>query len=98
VVESCLYPKDALEKCRRWPAKYGLVFMDILFPEGPVGYSVSRQISDINGPGFPIIIGMTGLKPFYDYLGRSKYGMTDVLLKPVNKNLMVSLATAYVTA
>lgn len=91
-VDICADASEAYESCARDPGRYGLVFMDIVFPIGPVGFGVSRAIARLRDRDGPIVVGMTGISELYDYERKEVYGMADMIMKPLFPWLLVNLA------
>lgn len=88
----CSDPEDAVAQCIRTPARYGLVLLDIRFPEGDLGFDASRRIMEACPDAPPVIIGMTAHRDVYDRDELAKVGMSDVLVKPLFKWLVINLA------
>jgi CheY-like chemotaxis protein len=91
VVETVASASDGYERCAKAPRRYGLVFMDVRFPEGAVGYRVARHIARFRHDGGPRVIGMTGHSDLYDYENRLEHGMVDVIMKPLHEHLVTQL-------
>ena len=91
-VEVCADAEEGLARCARDPTRYGLVFMDVCFPEGAVGYGMARSIAALQPDGGPAIIGMTGHRAFYDMKESRRAGMADLILKPLFPHLVGNLA------
>ena len=97
-VEVCTDPAQGYEKCASRPEQYGLVFMDVCFPAGPVGYRVAKGISAMQELGGPAVIGMTGHRKHYCMKDCEDSGMADLLLKPLFPHLIANLAERHFVA
>ena len=97
-VEVCTDPAQGYEKCANSPENYGLVFMDVCFPEGPVGYRVAKGIAALQPLGGPAVIGMTGHRAHYCMKDSEACGMVDILLKPLFPHLVANLARKHFVA
>lgn len=94
--EMCSDPYDALERCKARPSFYGLVFMDIRFPGGDLGFEVSKRISALGDPPQrPAIVGMSGYPNLYRFNGGTEWGMVDILPKPLFKWLVFNMVREY---
>ncbi len=94
--EMCSDPFDALERCKARPSYYGLVFMDIRFPGGDLGFEVSKQISVLGDlTQRPAIVGMSGYPDLYRFNGGGEWGMVDILPKPLFKWLVFNMIREY---
>ena len=95
VVETAASAADGYARCAKAPSRYGLVFMDVHFPRGAVGFTIARQIAGLRDFGGPHVIGMTGHSDLYNYDRRDENGMIDVILKPLHAHLVTRLAAGH---
>lgn len=94
--ELCSDPYDALERYKARPSAYSLILMDIRFPEGDLGFEVSKQIAELAEGDAPLpIVGMSGYPNLYRFNGGAEWGMVDILPKPLFKWLVINMVREY---
>lgn len=95
--DTCTNPEDAIRRCTAEGAQYDLVFMDIRFPEGELGYQAARRIVErCDAP--PVIIGITSFANAAGDIDPAEWGMEEVIVKPLLKWFVVNLARRHCTA
>ena len=87
--ETCDDPDEAVARCARQPARYSLVFMNMRFPVGDIGFDKASRIAAFKGPK---VIGMTSQASLYSAETCRKWGMVEMIVKPLFKWLVVNLA------
>lgn len=96
-VQSARDPEAAFALWSEDETRFSLVFMDIRFPEGELGFDAARRIKEASREP-PVIIGMTS----FDTGGRKDEadaaGMQEVMVKPLFKWLVVNLARRHCCA
>lgn len=88
-VEATSDPEEALSWCRDAPGRFGLVFIDMHFPQGNIGFEIGQRISELDGPS---VVGMTATSEFLAMDGED-WGMETIIGKPLFPWLVLRLAS-----
>lgn len=91
--EICREPADALALLQAAPERFGVVFVEILFPEGPKGFDFAVALRGIEACRDLPIIGMTADHAIQGSPRIAESGMVELIPKPLFKWLVIHLAT-----
>lgn len=89
------YPDEALTLCAQTPDAFGLILLDIRFPNGDCGLDYARDFKTVTAGSDCGVVGITSHMAFLEKGDWTKYGMDDLLLKPLHKWLLVSYAQRF---
>ena len=87
--------EDGLALCAQNPKAFGLILLDIRFPDGECGLDYARDFKKLTETVSCGVVGITSHMAFLEKGDWTKFGMDDLLLKPLHKWLLVSYAQRY---
>ncbi|MCA0961560.1 response regulator [Salipiger bermudensis] len=89
------FPEEGLALCARNPRAFGLILLDLRFPYGECGLDYAQDFKKLTQSVSCGVVGITSHMAFLDKGDWTRFGMDDLLLKPLHKWLLVSYARRY---
>ena len=88
-------PEDGLALCAKTPGAFGLILLDLRFPYGECGLDYAQDFKKLTDSVPCGVVGITSHMAFLEQADWTRFGMDDLLLKPLHKWLLVSYARRY---
>ena len=90
-VETLTDADAAVARFQDDPAAFDVVFMDMRFPQGDIGFDRARVIAGLTSDVPPFLIGMTGYGSDFVTGRTDKIGLDAVLEKPPSQDAVLAV-------
>ena len=90
-VETLTDADAAVARFKDDPAAFDVVFMDMRFPQGDIGFDRARDIAGLTGDNPPFLIGMTGYGSDFVAGETERQGLDGLLEKPPTDEMVLTV-------